>query len=112
MRQGEPCGPTGRRRVPTDRNRRDGGIEPQRLEVSALLAARVIARAAGDYGAGRLASYDELLERRFGPRGGERARSRPIAGLRAALARRLLPREWFARRVVIDRWFLHRGRGA
>jgi geranylgeranyl reductase family protein len=76
---------------------------------SALLAGRVIERAAGDYRAERLAGYDRLLAARFGPRGGPGdSRAWVPAGLRSALARRLLAREWFARRVVIGRWFLHR----
>jgi len=76
---------------------------------SALLGAEVIARAAGDYSAERLAPYDGLLESRFGPRDGRAGSGAALPGaLRRALARRLLPTEWFARRVVIERWFLHR----
>jgi flavin-dependent dehydrogenase len=79
---------------------------------SALLAAATIARADGDYRAEQLARYDESLARRFGARA--RAAGEPgrlLAGLRAGVARKLLAAEWFARRVVIDRWFLHRQRG-
>jgi flavin-dependent dehydrogenase len=75
---------------------------------SALLAARVIFEAAGDHRADKLARYDALVAQRFGPRAGPRAEpGRLSTRLRAALAGRLLAREWFARRVLIRRWFLH-----
>lgn len=77
---------------------------------SALLAGGVIARAAGDYRAERLARYDELLAARFGPRRGpSRWEGRLPVRLRSSLARSLLSWEWFARRVVIERGFLQRG---
>jgi flavin-dependent dehydrogenase len=84
------------------------GIRP--AVESGLLAARVLRRAAGRYDAATLAEYDRLLAERFGPRrdkpGGisewipERWRG-PVAG-------HVLSTPWFARRVVMDRWFLHR----
>jgi flavin-dependent dehydrogenase len=87
------------------------GIRP--AVESSLLAASVIARASGDYGAPALRRYDGLVRRRFGPRrpsaqaeGGAAARLRRFAG------RALLGSPWFARRVVLDRWFLHREQSA
>jgi flavin-dependent dehydrogenase len=55
-----------------------------------------------------LAHYRGALEARFGPR---RRRPGPTDFLPAPLARRLAGRllatPWFARRVVVERWFLH-----
>jgi geranylgeranyl reductase family protein len=87
------------------------GIRP--AVESGLLAAEVIAEARGDYRAARLGCFAERLGRRLGP-----ARSRvgtvwivpPV--VKRAAARALIAREWFARSVVLDRWFLHRGEPA
>lgn len=83
------------------------GIRP--AAESALLAAEVIAAANGDYGAARLAPYAERLSVRFGPR---QAAPAVLPWLPPAVkrfcARRLLGNPLFTRRVVLDRWFLHR----
>jgi menaquinone-9 beta-reductase len=81
------------------------GIRPA-IE-SGMMAARVIAAAAGDYRSAQLAAYEAHLQERFGRRG-----ARPGAKLlperwRMALARTLMRQRWFTQRVVIDRWFLH-----
>jgi flavin-dependent dehydrogenase len=89
------------------------GIRPA-IE-SGLLAARVVAEAKGRYGRDRLAGYEDLLRQRFGAPGGGWARriSRGLpAGLAGAIARRLLSAPWFARDVVLDRWFLRRHEAA
>jgi geranylgeranyl reductase family protein len=81
------------------------GIRPA-IE-SSLLAADVIAAAAGDYRRERLAPYAARLTRRFGAR---RARERGLRlpqRLERSLARRLLGMRWFVERVVVARWFLH-----
>jgi len=83
------------------------GIRPA-IE-SGLLAARALAEARGDYRADTLASYARALERRFGPRRRRSLASLLPAPARRGLARTLLAREWFVRRVVQDRWFLHAG---
>jgi flavin-dependent dehydrogenase len=77
------------------------GIRP--AVESALLAADAIAR-------DDLPAYPRAIEARFGPR-----ESRGLAlshlvpaKLRPWLAEKLLANPTFARRVVIDRWFLHR----
>jgi menaquinone-9 beta-reductase len=82
------------------------GIRP--AVESGLMAAEVVLRAAGDYRAARLAPYVARLAARFGARGApqETASWLPPA-LRQSLAARLLSTGWFARHVVIDRWFLH-----
>lgn len=87
------------------------GIRPA-IE-SALMAAEVIRNAAGRYSHARLAPYAERLAQRFGARG----REPDAAGwlpqnLRQSMAARLLSSAWFARNVVIDRWFLHAGQRA
>jgi len=85
------------------------GIRP--AVESGLLAARTIVEAGGDPAAAKLARYAERIEARFGPRLPAPAAD-PTAWLppawRRALAGRLLGSETFARRVVLDRWFLHR----
>ena len=81
------------------------GIRP--AVESGLLAARVIASAAGDYGAGRLGPYRGLLEGRFGPR-------QPAAGwlervpprLKRLIAGPLMQTHWFVQNVLMERWFL------
>ena len=84
------------------------GIRPA-IE-SGLLAAQAIRAARGDYSRESLGTYQELLARRFGKTGKDWA-SRiaeylPPAWI-GALGRCLLGTRWFARGVVIDRWFLH-----
>jgi flavin-dependent dehydrogenase len=89
------------------------GIRPA-IE-SGLLAAGVIARAGGDWSREALEGYASALAARFG-----RAAGHPGAGpsawipprLRPWLASRLLASPWFARAVVLDRWFLHRAERA
>lgn len=85
------------------------GIRPA-IE-SALLAADCILAAGGDYGAARLAPYSTAIEARFGPRQARRPRP-ALERLKAAAAPALLANRWFASRVVVDRWFLHRQQAA
>jgi geranylgeranyl reductase family protein len=82
------------------------GIRP--AVESALMAAEVILAAAGDYRAARLAPYVERLTRRFGDKDVQHEAAPWLSpGLRQSLAAKLLATGWFARHVVIDRWFLH-----
>jgi flavin-dependent dehydrogenase len=84
------------------------GIRPA-IE-SGLLAAKVMLDAAGDYSAGKLREYWELLQARFGSTRGDWATNigrRLSPGLVSWIARQLLRTEWFARGVVMERWFLH-----
>jgi geranylgeranyl reductase family protein len=82
------------------------GIRP--AVESGLLAAETIGSARGLYTRDALEPYARALARRFGPR-------RPGIGLTdllpAGIARRLagflLAQSWFARKVVVERWFLH-----
>jgi geranylgeranyl reductase family protein len=82
------------------------GIRP--AVESGMIAAEVILGAAGDYRRERLAEYDARLQARFGVRSPAVDRKSLIPPrLRMSLARTLMRRRWFNRRVVLDRWFLH-----
>jgi flavin-dependent dehydrogenase len=83
------------------------GIRPA-IE-SGLLAAETILAARGDYRLERLDSYRRRVVARFGPRRGEPPVEGPPSWLRRRIARWLLARPWFVRRVLLDRWFLHAG---
>jgi flavin-dependent dehydrogenase len=88
------------------------GIRP--AVESGLLAARALreafARGAAPGGETER-SYERAVVARFGPRHG-RLRRGPSEWLprrwRGRVAGRLLAAPWFARNVVVDRWFLHR----
>ena len=82
------------------------GIRPA-IE-SGLLAACTIRDAAGDYSREALASYSEQLQRRLGPRPARDRAAWLPADVKSRLGGRLLTRRWFVRRVVLERWFLHR----
>ncbi len=74
-----------------------------------ILPARVSGRLAGEaILEGRVAAYERRLEERLGPRGSGRRIPEWIAGIASAA---LLRFPGFARRVVLDRWFLHRSTG-
>lgn len=81
------------------------GIRPA-IESGMMAAATAIA-ADRDYSRTRLAPYEASLRSRFGERGGAPALSFLPATLRLSLARALMQTQWFARNVVLDRWFLH-----
>ena len=84
------------------------GIQP--AVESGILAGRAIADAEGDYTEAGLSGYPRALTERFGRRGEAPRRGRSAllpARLRPALARMLIPNPWFARHVVVERWFLH-----
>jgi len=85
------------------------GIRP--AVESGLLAAQTIIEARGDYRADTLAPYVRRLASRFeaagtGTSGGS------ASALRVLVGRRLLGNAWFTRRVLLDRWFLHRRQSA
>jgi hypothetical protein len=70
------------------------------------LAAETVLSARGKYGRPDLEPYRRALAARFGT--GQRRVFPPVpAGLVAAAGRRLFRTSWFAKRVVLDRWFLH-----
>jgi geranylgeranyl reductase family protein len=82
------------------------GIRPA-IE-SGLLAAGVLLEARGRYTSDRLEPYAAQLRERYGARGPAFDASRLLpSGLLVWLATSLIATPWFARHVVIDRWFLH-----
>jgi geranylgeranyl reductase family protein len=84
------------------------GIRPA-IE-SGLLATRVIREAAGDYRREKLQTYPGLLRARCGHTRGNWARAvgrRLSPAMVAGIARWLLRTRWFAKKVVMERWFLH-----
>lgn len=84
------------------------GIRPA-IE-SGLLAAQVIVQAAGDYRREKLEPYPKLLRARYGHTRGDWATAvgrRLSPAMVAGIARRLLRSRWFARKVVMEKWFLH-----
>ena len=87
------------------------GIRPA-IE-SALMAAQIVLDAAGKYSRAQLAPYAERLTQRFGSRiPDQEAAAWLPQRLKQSLAARLLATTWFARNVVVDRWFLHSGQRA
>ncbi len=83
------------------------GIHP--AVESGLLAAKAIVAANGKYGREQLEPYRAMLDARLGSADHHWAtrigRHLP-AGMVSILARRLLTTRWFARDVVLNRWFL------
>jgi hypothetical protein len=74
---------------------------------SALIAAEVITRAGGDYSRVRLDPYERRMRERFGARMAKSASDYLPEGLKRLLGAGLMSNPWFARKVVIDSWFLH-----
>jgi geranylgeranyl reductase family protein len=85
------------------------GIRPA-IE-SGLLAAKVIAGAAGKYTRQNLEAYRAALAARFGESGRDFSTSvgsRLPSSWIEAIGRAVLANGWFSRHVILDRWFLHR----
>jgi len=81
------------------------GIRP--AVESGLVAAEVIKSADGNYSRGRVAHYAALLKKEFAHDPDLSGSGAYLPrGLRNSLARFLLNREWFCRRVVVKKWFL------
>jgi flavin-dependent dehydrogenase len=84
------------------------GIRPA-IE-SGLLAANAIIAAQGNYERAKLEAYRTLLQDRFGAGSPDFVtrigRHLPVAVIRS-IGQRLLGFPWFAREVVLNRWFLH-----
>ena len=87
------------------------GIRP--AVESGLLAARALSRARLVCGDGVERGYARALVSRFGPRRARNGASAVLSGwlpapARARVAARCLASARFSRRVVVERWFLHR----
>jgi menaquinone-9 beta-reductase len=81
------------------------GIRPA-IE-SGIMAAEVLLAAAGDYSTARLEPYRQQIFARYGrTRASGPTDWLPAPWLRF-LAARLMATRWFARNVMMDRWFLH-----
>jgi 2-polyprenyl-6-methoxyphenol hydroxylase-like FAD-dependent oxidoreductase len=80
------------------------GIRP--AVESGLLLARALAKARDAADPSALDAYAQVMEQRFGPRSAGRAPT-GVRSWEAALAGRLFASRWFARRVVVERWFLN-----
>ena len=81
------------------------GIRP--AVESALLAAHVINIAQGDYSQQSLSRYSDKLEARFGQREKVDVTDYLPQWFKQSLAGTLLSTDWFVRKVVVERWFLH-----
>ncbi len=73
---------------------------------SGLIAAEVLRSAAGDYRRERLEPYRRRLNARFGRRVARSWGGQIPLGWKRRLAGSLMAWRWFARHVVVDRWFL------
>ncbi len=83
------------------------GIRP--AVESALLAAQTILKAQDDYSRSRLLPYESGLEQHFGKRKAYPVAVRLMpAAIKRSVARWLLGSPLFTRKVLLDRWFLHR----
>jgi menaquinone-9 beta-reductase len=82
------------------------GIRP--AVETGLLAAATIRAAGGRFLRGDLMSYERAVWARFGrPKRATTARDPRSQAWQITLGRRLLGWPWFARHIVMDRWFLH-----
>ncbi len=85
------------------------GIRPA-IE-SALLAAEVVSGCRNGFGKDQLQPYVDRLEQRFGRRDGRDPgvnRAVVPSSVKRAIAGRLLASRWFARHLVLNRWFFQR----
>ena len=83
------------------------GIRP--AVESAMMAARVIRQAAGNYSKDSLQAYYQQLTERFGDRQpSPDLMERLPQSIKEFFAHRLLGSKWFAQHVVMDNWFLHK----
>jgi 2-polyprenyl-6-methoxyphenol hydroxylase-like FAD-dependent oxidoreductase len=83
------------------------GIRPA-VETGLMAAAAIRAAGRGGFLRADLQSYERAVRARFGqPRPATAGRDPRPQAWQTALGRRLLGWPWFARHIVMDRWFLH-----
>lgn len=75
---------------------------------SGIMAARTVLDASGDYSAAGLQRYAAAVTARFGAKGADQGSPLLPAGAKELGARALLSSAWLTRKLVLDRWFLHR----
>jgi flavin-dependent dehydrogenase len=86
------------------------GIRPA-IE-SAMIAADVVLQANGDFSSSVLSKYERRMTQRFGvPKPHQFAPWLPAAWLQF-LAAQLMRTHWFAKNVIVERWFLHNHQAA
>lgn len=76
---------------------------------SALLAAKVVLEAHGDYRRENLEPYATGLDSHCGSQAGSILSHSGGAGFLRYIGARMITNHWFARHIVLDRWFLHAG---
>ena len=86
------------------------GIRPA-IE-SSLIAAQVIEQVKGDYSQTSLMKYKTELEARLGKREGKEVMDYLPVWFKSSLAGVLLSTEWFVKKYVVERWFLHSNQAA
>ena len=74
---------------------------------SGMIAARVIEEAKGDYSKQQLEKYQQLIKQRFGNRHVNNKYLKMPIWFKKFMANKLLKTKWFARHIVLDKWFLH-----
>ena len=74
---------------------------------SGMIAAKVIEEAKGDYSKQQLEIYQRLIKQRFGKRRVNNKYLKIPIWFKTYLANKLLSTKWFARNIVLDKWFLH-----
>ncbi len=84
------------------------GIRP--AVESGLLAAQTLLECNGNFSKDNLRAYHRAIQQRFGPPRSSGYSEWLPAGLVQTAARFLLSSRWFARRVVLDQWFLQKDR--
>lgn len=84
------------------------GIRP--AVESALMAAELIEHANGNYDEQNLGAYLTSLDQRFGKAGS--SNSFIPQTIREILAEKLMGTRWFAKKFVVERWFLHKSQAA
>lgn len=81
------------------------GIRP--AVESALIAARVIEQAEGNYSQANLMKYKTALEARLGKRESKEIMEFLPGWFKQSLAGVLLTTQWFVKNFVVEKWFLH-----
>jgi len=81
------------------------GIRPA-IE-SGLLAAQTVLECQPDYSQANLMRYSDLLKRRFGRPSSLNLTRLLSPAMSQAMGRYMFLNDWFARHVLVERWFLH-----